>query len=255
MNKRIAILNLLQTLSLAVVIYVNYLATSLPINGMTTGALSALYPNYFVPAGFTFSIWGIIYLLLMVYVAGSWKGMQTPLSVQDQSRFVWFMVAAVANVSWILAWHYRMVWLSVAVMVVLLFSLIRLYLATRSAEWFHRLPVSVYLGWITVALIANLTALLVHLNFSVSPLWETIWAMVMMTVAVVLTTLLRFRFNDPWYQLVTLWAIYGIYMKFNSSGLQTASAMQTGSLLLMILVLISLIWPVVQKGTKLSRSN
>ncbi len=253
MMYRSTVFNLIQTLTLIGVIYVNYLANSLPINGMTTGALSGLYPNYFVPAGFTFSIWGIIYLLLIVYVVGSWKRAQSLQTAEDTSRYLWFVVAGFANAGWIFAWHYRWVWISVAVMVVLLLSLIRLYVLTRSAAWYLRLPMSIYLGWITVALIANITALLVHLDVSVGVLWEPFWAIVMMSVAVILTTLLRFKFNDPWYQAVTLWAIFGIYMKFSSSGLQGASAMKIAGLVLMFFIALSLVWPVIRKWSKLSK--
>lgn len=240
MNKRHITLNILQTLSLIVVIYVNYLANALPINGMTTGALSALYPNFFVPAGFTFSIWGVIYILLIIYVAGSWmpKAAET-----NFMPYIWFIVTGAANAGWIFAWHFRMVWASVAVMILLLFSLIRLYLLTRESAWFLRLPVSVYMGWITVALIANITALLVHLGSGINTSFEAYWAVIMMSVAVVLTTLLRFRFNDPWYQLVTLWALFGIAMKFNGSEILGAKAVFWAALFLMVSTFLSVVIP------------
>jgi len=50
------------------VIAANAAANALPINGYNTGQLSDFYPNYFVPAGYAFSIWGVIYLLALGFV-------------------------------------------------------------------------------------------------------------------------------------------------------------------------------------------
>ena len=41
---------------------VNIMATTLPLNGQDTGAISDRFQVYFVPAGYVFSIWGVIYI-------------------------------------------------------------------------------------------------------------------------------------------------------------------------------------------------
>lgn len=239
--------NSAQSLALLVVIYVNYLANSLPINGKTTGELSGLYPNYFVPAGITFSIWGIIYLLLLVYVVRSWlvkPGFKLPFR---PSRYAWFIVSSFGNAGWIVAWHYQLIWLSMGLMLLLLYSLIRLYLITRPDRWALRVPVSIYLGWITVATIANATALLVALGWKGGFLSEPAWAIIMMTIAVVLSSIIRFRHRDPYYQVVVIWAIFGIYLKFIGSTLPSASSMQVVALILIGLMTLSLLVPVIFK--------
>jgi translocator protein len=233
----------LQTLALLAVIYVNYLANSLPINGMTTGALSALYPNYFVPAGVTFSIWGVIYLLLLIYVFRSWFENPHSKDAGNIDRYVWFMVSCAGNAGWIFAWHYQLIWLSLGLMLLLLFSLVRLYLLTRNDRWPLRVPVSVYLGWISVATIANATALLVSMGWQGGSIGEPAWAIVMMSAAVVISSAIRLRFNDPFYQLVVIWAILGIYWKFSGSVLPAASLMQVAALALTGVLALILVTP------------
>lgn len=244
------IINFIQTLVLLIVLFVNYLANSLPLNGITTGELSALYPNYFVPAGITFSIWGIIYLLLIVYVVQMW--LIKP--AKTYSHYKWFVVAGIGNAGWIFAWHYKMIVLSMLMMLLLLFSLMRLFLITRHDRWTLRVPISVYLGWISVATIANATALLVDLGWKGGMVGEPAWAIIMMIFAAGLSTFIRFRFNDLFFQLVVIWAVTGIYLRFGSSSLALASMMQTVALVLIILMGVSLIMPVVF-GSKLKKSN
>jgi hypothetical protein len=235
--------NFLQSLALLAVIYINYLANSLPINGKTTGELSGFYPNYFVPAGITFSIWGIIYLLLIVYVVQSWLVKPNSSTPFKSDRYVWFILSSFGNAGWIFAWHYQLIWLSMGLMLLLLFSLIRLYLLTRNDRWTLRVPTSIYLGWITVATIANATTLLVDLGWKGGFLSEPAWAIIMMTIAVALSSVIRFRHNDPYFQAVILWAIFGIYLKFSASTLLSNSTMQVAALILIVLTALSLIIP------------
>ncbi|MBK7344145.1 MAG: tryptophan-rich sensory protein [Saprospiraceae bacterium] len=180
---RLALINLL---GLTGVLVVNTFANTLPINGITTGELSAEYPNLFVPAGITFAIWGVIYLALVGFsVYSVTMAFQKGAAAKGRTDFLgvigpWFFISCLANMTWIIAWHHRMIWISVFLMLILLTSLIaiytRLYIGrvVRPAEkiWVH-LPFSIYLGWITVATVANITALLVHLGWSGAPLSES----------------------------------------------------------------------------------
>jgi hypothetical protein len=114
-------LRYLTLLAFAAMIYVNYLANSLPINGKTTGQLSGFYPNLFVPAGITFTIWGIIYLLVAAYCI--WQFF--PASRETASQIAWlFIISCVFNGLWIVAWHYQKLPLSLLIMTGLLVSLI-----------------------------------------------------------------------------------------------------------------------------------
>lgn len=204
-------------------IIVNYLANALPINGKGTGELSDMYPSLFTPAGYTFSIWGVIYLALAAYVAyrlGAFRGAKNAETEETLARIDWlFLATSAANIGWILAWHYLQVGLSVVVMVALLVSLILLTRVLHARPLSKRdmgfllVPFSLYFGWITVATIANVSAFLVHIGwdgFGISPV---IWTVVVLFVGVAigLTTTVRDRCGA--YGLVLVWAYTGILMK------------------------------------------
>lgn len=213
----------INTLGFVLVIILNTLANALPINGYNTGELSEFYPNLFVPAGFTFSIWGIIYLLLLGFVVFQWAvRSKSP----EESRFLsriglWFGVSSLANASWILAWHHQQVTLSFLIMLVILGSLVLVYLrldigrasASRGEWWCVHLPFSVYLGWITVATIANATALLVHIGWQGGPLSEVAWAATMIAVATTVGLLVLYFRRDVAFAAVLVWAFWGIFSK------------------------------------------
>lgn len=150
------------------VLVVNGLANALPINNRTTGELSDQYPNLFVPAGLTFSIWGAIYILLAVFTV---YGLKTAIRKDAEAQFIdrigiWFFLSCIVNTGWVFAWHYEAVTISLLLMLALLSCLLLIYLrlhigdrnGSRKEKFCIHLPVSVYLGWITIATIANVTA-------------------------------------------------------------------------------------------------
>jgi len=216
-----AILNLLGYLG---TIIVNGLANTLPLNNKTTGQLSDLYPNLFVPAGLTFSIWGLIYVLLAVFVvyhviSVSRKVAETP-SFSDKIGILFF-ISCLANIGWIFAWHYEILPLSLVFMLIILACLLMIYLrlnignssANKKEKYMVHLPFSVYLGWITIATIANVTALLVKANWNNFGLGEPFWAVLVIVVGIIITLAMLFTRNDIYYALVVDWAILGILIK------------------------------------------
>ncbi len=207
--------------ALAAVILINALANALPINGITTGEISDLYVNLFVPAGITFSIWGLIYLLLIVWVIFQFRASKTPQYASVLKSGPWFLVSSVGNILWILFWHYLMVWLSLAAMLVVLFSLIKLYLSidvgstdtTMQEKLMYHLPISVYLGWISVATIANVTAVLVSIQWRGFGIPESVWTVIVIAAGVVVAVGMIIRRRDLVHPLVVIWAYIGIVIK------------------------------------------
>ena len=206
------------------VIAVNALANILPINGYNTGQISAFYPNAFVPAGFTFSIWGIIYLLLLSYTIGftyySIQRQQYPKAFILIERInTYFLLTCVFNMAWILAWHYLQIELSVLIMLLFLSTLIQLFLKTKSMandltltqRFILQTPFIVYLGWISVATIANITALLVAYKWTAFALDPVYWSAAMILIAIVLAMLILRKFKVVEFALVVAWALWGIY--------------------------------------------
>jgi hypothetical protein len=208
---------------LSLVIAVNALANILPINGLNTGQISGFYPNYFVPAGFTFSIWGIIYIMLIGFVvfsiAISFGAADTASAkIMDQISLP-FQVTCLLNAGWIVAWHYLQLGFSLIIMVGLLVFLAKIFIRIRKLEkpsrvsygfWLEQ-PFIVYLAWISVATIANVTALLVGIGWQGGSIDPTIWSTVMILIAFLLGIFFIIRFRAYAYPLVLSWAFFGIY--------------------------------------------
>ncbi len=214
-------LKTLNLLAFLATIAVNALANALPINGKTTGELSDLYPNLFVPAGLTFSIWGVIYLLLAIFAVYQIAAPNQKAALFLERIGPLFILASAANIGWIFLWHYQRVTASLAVMLVLLACLLAVYLrlgiGIRTATWRERLlvqlPFSIYLGWITVATIANATATLVNAGWNRFGASEELWTVVVLVVAALITLAVLFTRSDLFYALVVLWAFLGILLK------------------------------------------
>ena len=195
----------------AVMIVMNYLANALPLNGKTTGALSDSFPNLFVPAGITFSIWGVIYLLLLVFCVTQF----TSSGQAVVSRIGWlFAVTCILNALWIVTWHYGRLPLSVIVMLGLLVSLIWINIIVKDIPFgLIKAAFGIYLGWICIATIANMTALLVTYNWSGFGLSEETWTIIMIIAGALITVLALWRLDNPFIGLSVVWAFTGIMIK------------------------------------------
>jgi len=224
MKTSMKVLQIANILSFLAVLIVNTLASTIGINGRLTGALSDGIPNLFVPAGLTFSIWGLIYLLLLLFTIAQAHGLFSAgqNSPQETRRIGWlFALSCVANVAWLLLWHYELVGVSVLAMLVILGSLLAIYVrlqigrtwANWAKRWLFRVPFSVYLGWITVATIANVTAFLVKAGWNGFGLRPEVWAVAVIIVAALLTVAILATRRDAGYGLVVLWALVGIGIK------------------------------------------
>jgi len=202
--------------SYVIMVGTNYLAVLLPLGGRSTGQISENYQNLFAPAGYAFSIWGLIYLLLGIYVVYQLWREQDEL-VTKVNRI--FIVNALLNASWIFAWHYDLIWLSVIIMLGLLITLIKIAdifhkrAITLKETWLVRLPFSIYFGWITVATIANITVFLVYLGWNGFGLPESFWTVLVLLVGAIIGSwrMLRDRFFP--YGLVFIWAYSAILVK------------------------------------------
>jgi len=206
-------------------IMINALANILPINGIGTGAVSDAYPNLFAPAGYTFLIWSVIYLALGGHVIFQFKktfySPETASMVQKMRK--WFSLSSVANSLWILSWHYDLILISMILMLVILFSLVRCMFLIHTAKltslerrW-GQIPFSIYFGWITVATIANFTTLLVKINWNAFGLRMDAWTSAIVIIGLGISILAIVRFKDVVYGTVILWAYGGILSKHLSS--------------------------------------
>ena len=206
----------LNIVALGTVLTVNALANIVPINGITTGELSDSFNSLVTPAGYVFSIWGLIYLLLVGFVIYQALPSQKHNPVLEKIGYL-FALSCLFNSAWIFAWHYKVFWLSEVFMLGILFSLIAIYLRidgsrehlSRTEQFTVRLPFSVYLGWITAATILNTTVVLLNAGVtggSAAP----IWGVIMVGAALLIASLVLFRKDDVAYAAVLIWAFIGI---------------------------------------------
>ena len=237
---------LLNAVGLVIALVLNGLAAGLPLNGMDTGELSDLYPNLFVPVGLTFSIWGVIYSWLIAFVVYGFARRND----EGDGHFLdrigpFFLLNGLFNAAWIVAWHWMLVPLSLFLMLAILGTLLAMYLrlgvgvtpASAGERWLVRAPLSVYLGWITVATIANVTTLAVDLGAPAFGEGPAILTVVVLLTALGLAGAMLATRRDVAFALVVAWAFFGVWLKRygapdDGSGLVAGAAL--GGLLLVL---------------------
>jgi len=209
------------TIGYIAMISVNYLANALPIGGVTTGEASDSFANLFTPAGLTFSIWGLIYLLLLGYTIYQFiPSKKHEKTIKTVNKL--FLVTSLANISWIFAWHNGIIWLSLIIMIILLTFLILIANNVNNQKFslkdtlLIRLPFSIYFGWITVATIANVSVLLVSLNWNGFGISENIWTIIVLLVGAAIGITRTLKDKNIFYCLVLVWAYSGIWLKHAS---------------------------------------
>lgn len=234
----------LVVITYALMITTNALANALPINGRTTGGVSDAYGNLFAPAGLTFAIWGVIYLLLgahVLYQLGVFRSDEPTshpglvggagIDLGDAARRdgmlqrvgVLFSLSSISNAAWILSWHYDLIALStllLATMLALLIGITREFQGTELSardRLFVRLPFSVYFGWLTVATIANITVWLVSVGWDGLGIAEPVWAAIILAVGALIGATAVLRDKDIAYGFVLVWAYLGIWIKHTSA--------------------------------------
>jgi hypothetical protein len=226
-----------------VTIVINILANALPINGLNTGQISDTFKVYFVPAGYVFSIWGIIYIGLIAYTVYQALPAQRE-NPRLQATGWWVVLGGLANCAWIFLWQYEhFVW-TVAAMLILLASLLVVYLrlgigqtkVSTGETWAVRIPFSIYLGWITVATVADISDVLWFVKWTQFGLSAATWMVIILGAVLIIAGLMNFLRRDVAYALVILWALAGIAAKFPQAGIVTIATWVTFGLVATSLV-------------------
>jgi hypothetical protein len=229
-------------ITLIATVVINGLANALPLNGLTTGEISDSFPVFFVPAGYVFGIWGLIYLGLIAFTI--YQALPGQRENPRMRRIgYWFALSNLANGAWIFLWHYQVFPLTLLAMLVVLLSLIVIYerleigrqMVTGLERWFVNLPFSIYLGWITVATIANVTIVLDDLGWNGWGIAPEAWAAIMLVVATIVAGLLIARRGDVAFAGVIIWAFVGIAVK------QAGTPLVAGAALVMSVIVLGLL--------------
>ena len=217
--------SLLNLVAYIFMVTLNTLSITLPLGGKTTEELSDLYNNPFTPAGFTFSIWSIIYTLLLIFsiipLVNYFRGKEKKNKLVEKNIGYLYALSCLLNGLWILAWQFQHVGFSVVIMLWLLMTLIKIHVNIRKntsgltwSDKYITFPAySIYLGWISVATIANIAAWTVSIRWDGFWISMNTWTNIMVIVATLLGTTILLRYRDTFFNLVILWALYGIMSK------------------------------------------
>ncbi|MDM7920475.1 MAG: TspO/MBR family protein [Methanosarcina sp.] len=219
----------------------NYLANALPLNNKTTGELSDSFPNLFVPAGITFSIWGVIYILLLIFTVFQF----TARGKEASAETGWlFAISCILNALWIVFWHYGKLPLSLLVMAGLLITLILINIAIRPVQQvILKASFGIYLGWICIAAIANVTALLVSYGWNGFNVSQEAWAIIMILAGTLIVSFTLLQLRNPFIGIAVAWAFIGIAIKRQDD----YRSIFITALIALVLVAIVTIWAFFRK--------
>jgi len=239
---------LINVLSVILALVVNILSNALPFNGQNTGEISDRFKVFFVPAGYVFAIWGVIYIGWIAFTVFQALPAQRDNARLRKMGYI-FALSNVFNAAWLFCWHYNLFGLSVLVMLGLLGLLVASYLtlqvgqarSSTAEKWCIDIPFGVYLGWISVATIANITDYLYSIGWDGWGIAPQGWAVILLAVASLLGVLMGLRRKDIGYLLVLAWSFAGIGVKQAGAPLVAYSAWGA-ALLALIIAGLSLGW-------------
>ena len=213
-------LRVLNILALLAVLVVNYLATTTMLNGIKTADISNKYANEFAPANITFSIWGIIYSLIIGFMVWQFIGRNHLKAIAVKELSIWFIINCVLNVFWLLAWHNESFVITLLLMLGILLTLVHInkiefenLSPNTPHKWIIQSAFGIYLGWICIAMIANFTTFLVSINFGKWGLSDTFWTGGVIGIGSITAALLVVRFKNIFIGLAVIWALIGIVIK------------------------------------------
>jgi benzodiazapine receptor len=231
----------------------NTLVNILPLNGVTTGQVSDSYPNLFTPPGYVFSIWGVIYVLAIVFMIYQARPSQRSEPYLAQTGFL-YLIGAGANVSWLFIFHYsygvpQLFIVTLVPMTVLLICLLAIYrrlgIGKREAAWSQKLAVhlsiSVYLGWISLAIIANVASILNVLIPGIPTPTQALWTALVIVVALSITVLMVWTRGDFAFGLVVIWASIGIALNRIAIPLVFTTSVATAVIIAILILLAPLL--------------
>src|SRR5690554_2005224 len=226
-------------------IAMNGLANWLPLFGRSTGEVSNRYDSLFTPAPYTFSVWGLIYLLLAGFVVYQALPRARTDARVARARPL-FVLSCLFNIAWLVSWHALAIAVSELLMLGLLLTLIALYVrigtwreATASWQrWVLDVPIAVYLGWISVATIANTSIFLLDLGVDAGG--AAVAITIAMIAAAALLGLLGLLTRRDWaYALVIAWGLGGISAAQSGQTAAISTAALVGAALLAVLALVA----------------
>lgn len=213
-------LSIANALALIVTLIMNYLSNTGIFNGNTMETVSDAYDNYFTPAGYAFSIWGVIYLGLIAFVIYTSRSAFSKKPEMPELRQIgwWFVLSCVANSLWVLAWLYDFTAISVLLMIGLLVCLLMIIRNTRMELDYHPFrkylfvfwPFALYAGWVSIALVANIAAWLTKIGWNGWGISEVTWTLIAICLAGLINVFVVLNRNLREFALVGIWGLIAV---------------------------------------------
>jgi benzodiazapine receptor len=256
-SENFGLLKWLNIIAFVAVVIVNGLAGSTTlIGGQDTAQVSDNNFTLITPAGYTFAVWGIIYTLLGLFVI--YQALPSDKGKTTEKVGWFFILSCIANICWLFLWQFEFLAVSVVLMFLLFASLLKAYLnlgiSKSSISWSERIavqaPFSVYFGWITIASIANVAAALVSVGWNGLGLSAETWGILVILIALLITTLVVITRRDVAYGLVIIWALIGI--SSGQSGNQNITLLtQTSAVVVAVVIVVTLILQIFKSKPKM----
>jgi len=251
----VRLFQILNMISLVATIAVNYLSNTGVFNGETMSSISAKFQNLFTPAGYAFSIWGLIYFGLLgfvIYYGPFTKNTDVKEKTVENIGW-WFVISCIANCLWIIAWLYEYTLLSIPIMVVLFISLLKIIQNNQNiiesgdvkTAVFFRWPFYIYSGWISVALIANIAAYLKKIEWAGFGISETSWTITLFIIAAMIHLYMVWKMNMSVFGLVSVWALIAIAVANQDSN----PTVYIYAVITAIFILLNIVIKVLKKNT------
>lgn len=202
-------------------ILMNFIFNAFKLNGYTTKEISDMYANLFTPAPITFSIWFVIYILIIFYVYAMFHVLsdnESYIAYYDRIGY-YFTISNIANGLWMVMWHYNIIWASLILMAIIFGCLAAIFIEMKKMDYedfILKATFGTYFGWITIASIANIVVFLTAIQWNGFGISPEIWTVIILIVGLIITSLTAILNNNFFYMLVTLWAYIGIFMNHTS---------------------------------------
>lgn len=238
---------------------VNYLGSSGFFNGQSQADISDQYLTLISPASFTFSIWGVIYTLVLITLVYLFIKRKDP----RVSKLVllispWFILLSFCNMAWIIAFSYERLFISTILIIGMLFSLLLII----GKIYTHRFEVpstlaglsfTLYCAWVTIATVVNTSLLLVQLEWKGFGISYSVWTLIILAVAIAFVLIYISRYKNAAYPLPLAWAFFGIYGSYNSGRVdpELSTAIQWFLIAGIAIFLIAAVWRFIKNGNAL----
>lgn len=204
----------------------------------TVKELAEMRGLFFLPDAYVFGIWGIIYTGLIAYLVYTSRPSQRESEVNQKIGY-WFIISSIANSVWLILFLNDLVFASTIAMVALFVSLFIIYTrleigmkpVSNVVRWCVHIPFSIYIGWITVATVANFATWLYTAGYETAFLGITadVWTVIMMAIAAVIALGMLYFRKDIAFALVPIWAFVGIYARpFDTEVYEIVSGLNSG---------------------------